>query len=118
LSTQRHDAKGKKMTYTDPFSHGAVESTIEAIIDDADATYTIVTEAEDYLGNQDDIDMRYDTIQCLAGNAAQRYANSLASDGRDVAIFHGRQTSPKIISQRIPVGYVYPDGVWRKVSQR
>lgn len=102
---------------TDPFTYQATESTpIEIILNDE--TYTIVTEAEDYLGGQDIIDDRYDTIQYLTGGKARSYISSLVADSREVAIFKGRLTSPKIIVKSVPVGYAYPGGMWSKVTER
>jgi len=101
---------------TDPFTYQATESTPTEIILN-DQTYTIVTEAEDYLGEQD-IDDKYDTIQHLIGGKVHGYVSSLTDDDREVAIFKGRLTSPKIIVRNIPVGYAYPGGVWRKVTER
>jgi hypothetical protein len=101
---------------TDPFTYQSTESTPAGIIL-PNETYTIVTEAEDALGEQD-IDDRYDTIQHLAGSKVHGYVSSLTDDDREVAIFKGRLTSPKTIVRNIPVGYAYPGGVWRKVTER
>jgi hypothetical protein len=111
------------MTYGDPFTHEATKSTPADIVTNWDAIYTIVTEAEDELGrppfdaDSRHIDDRYDTIQHLPASRVVAYANSLAENNREVAIFQGRLSIPANFTRHIPVGYVYPGGVWRKTNR-
>jgi|PlaIllAssembly_1097288.scaffolds.fasta_scaffold06238_7 hypothetical protein len=111
------------MTYGDPFTHEATESTPANVVTNPNAIYTIVTEAEDELGrppfdaDSRYIDYRYDTIQHLPAFRVAAYANSLAEDDREVAIFQGRLSTPANFTRHIPVGYVYPGGVWRKTNR-
>jgi hypothetical protein len=94
-------------------------STPAEILDDRNMIYTVVTEAADYLGSPADIDHRYDTIRTLEADAVEGFVDHLTSDHRKtVVVFQGFLPSPMAIMQRVPVGYVYPDGVWHKVSQR
>lgn len=94
------------------------QSTPAEILDDRNMVYTVVTEATDYLGNPADIDHRYDTLRTLDADAVEGFVDHLTSDHKKtVAVFQGFLPNPTAIIQHVPVGYVYPDGAWHKVSQ-
>ena len=108
--------------HSDPFAHDSTPSTPEYVIT-GNGSYTVITEAEDYLGvpefgsEDDDLDVRYDTVQHLNANEVVAYANGLAEDGRCVAIFEGRLSDPRTFPAHTPIGYVEPGRVWSWVSR-
>lgn len=118
--TAKTARKATKMTYTNPFAYGSNPASREEVLDDQDATYTVVTETDEYLCKSigyGTLEQRYDTMLHLTAAEVVRAVETLIESNQAVMIIQGRVDNRRDLPTVVPVGYVYPDGKWFRVVE-